>query len=374
MAKISTYPFATPPTLGSYVIGTLNVSSKDTKNFRISDILALSGSGVFVPYTGASQAVDLGSYPITANQFIKLGGTSSEFLKADGSVDSNTYLTSSVLANYVPYTGATADVNLLTRNITANSFIKVAGLPTQFLKADGSIDSNVYLVASTASTTYVPYTGATSDVNLGLYSLSGYNLTATNSLNTNGPLKVLSNAGVAGQLLVSQGVGGAPVWQDSTVAVDMFKGSFYDNLTQNAAVINTAYAMIFRQEDIDSTLGISVTNGSLGLPTRITVTHTGVYNIAFSAQLERATGGSSQTVDIWLKKNGTNVPSTCTKVNVQANAGYLVAAWNFFIKLNAGDYVELMWSTTSTAISLHAAPANGVHPEIPSVILTINQV
>lgn len=374
MAKISTYPFATPPTLGSYVIGTLNVSSKDTKNFRISDILALSGSGVFVPYTGASQAVDLGSYPITANQFIKLGGTSSEFLKADGSVDSNTYLTSSVLANYVPYTGATADVNLLTRNITANSFIKVAGLPTQFLKADGSIDSNVYLVASTASTTYVPYTGATSDVNLGLYSLSGYNLTATNSLNTNGPLKVLSNAGVAGQLLVSQGAGGAPVWQDSTVAVDMFKGSFYDNLTQNAAVINTAYAMIFRQEDIDSTLGISVTNGSLGLPTRITVTHTGVYNIAFSAQLERATGGSSQTVDIWLKKNGTNVPSTCTKVNVQANAGYLVAAWNFFIKLNAGDYVELMWSTTSTAISLHAAPANGVHPEIPSVILTINQV
>lgn len=45
----------------------------------------------------------------TSNKIIKLGGTSSEFLKADGSVDANTYLTtSSAASTYAPLTGAGA--------------------------------------------------------------------------------------------------------------------------------------------------------------------------------------------------------------------------------------------------------------------------
>jgi hypothetical protein len=374
VAKISTYSFATPPTLGSYVIGTLDINSKDTKNFRISDVLALSGAGLFVPYTGATGNVNLGSNSITANSFIKLGGSTTQFLKADGSVDSNTYITATALSNYVPYTGAISDLNLGTRTITANSIIKLGGGANQFLKADGSIDSNSYLTLSAAGTTYVPYTGATANISLGLRSLSGFDITASNSLNANGPIKVSGDAGIGGQILTSSGPGGAPSWKNSVDVVDLYRGSFYDSLTQSAAAINTATAMIFRQTDADATLGISVVNGSLGLPTRVTVTHTGVYNICFSTQLERTTGGSSQTIDIWLRKNGVNVASTNTKLNVQANAGYLVAAWNFFIKLNAGEYVELMWATTSTSIALTNAPSNGVHPETPSIILTINQV
>lgn len=374
MAKISTYTFATPPTLSSYVIGTVDINSKDTKNFRISDILALSGAGLFVPYTGATGSVDLGSNSITANSFIKLGGTSSQFLKADGSVDSNTYITSAALTNYVPYTGAVSDVNLSTRNITANSFVKLSGLPTQFLKADGSIDSNLYLTSSAASTTYVPYTGATQNISLGIRSLSGFDITASNSLNSNGPVKVGGDAGLAGQLLVSNGPGGAPSWQNSVDVVDLYRGSFYDVLQQTATLANTAYSMIFRQTDADATLGITIANGTLGFPTRVTVPHTGVYNIAFSAQFQRLSGGSAQTVDIWLSKGGVNVPNTNTKLTFQANAGYLVAAWNFFIKLNVGEYIEMKWATSDTAIVMAIEAANAVHPAIPSVILTINQV
>ena len=212
MAKISSYSFATPPTLGSYLIGTLDVYSKDTKNFRITDVLALAGAGLYVPYTGATANVNLGSNSITANQFIKLGGTSSQFLKADGSIDSNTYVTSIVLGGYVPYTGATEDVNLLTKSITASSFIKLSGLPNQFLKADGSIDSNSYLTSLAASTAYVPYTGANQNILLGFKSLSGFDITASNSLNANGPFKVSNDAGLLGNLLMSNGPGGAPSW------------------------------------------------------------------------------------------------------------------------------------------------------------------
>jgi hypothetical protein len=64
----------------------------------------------FVPYTGANANVNLGSNNITANSFIKAGGTSSQFLKADGSVDLNHYVpnTRSVNAG----TGLTGGGNL----------------------------------------------------------------------------------------------------------------------------------------------------------------------------------------------------------------------------------------------------------------------
>lgn len=49
---------------------------------------------------------------IIAASFKRTGGTSSQFLKANGSVDNSTYLTSASLTGYVPYTGATSDVDL----------------------------------------------------------------------------------------------------------------------------------------------------------------------------------------------------------------------------------------------------------------------
>jgi hypothetical protein len=79
-----------------------------------------NSSGGYVPYTGAVTTVDLGAQTIQAGSFVKVGGTSAQFLKADGSIDSNTYLTTgSASATYVPYTGATADVNLGTHDLAA---------------------------------------------------------------------------------------------------------------------------------------------------------------------------------------------------------------------------------------------------------------
>lgn len=70
----------------------------------------------FVPYTGATTNIDLnsknfvttgtiGGGAITGTSLIKSGGTSAQFLKADGSVDSSTYLTS--LSGALLATGAT---------------------------------------------------------------------------------------------------------------------------------------------------------------------------------------------------------------------------------------------------------------------------
>jgi hypothetical protein len=141
-------------------------------------------------------------------------------------------------------------------------------------------------------------------------------------------------------------------------------GSFYDTTTQTAAAINTAYPMTFNTTD----LSFGVTRGS---PTsRIFVDRPNVYNIQFSAQLDKTAGGVG-LVWIWLRKNGVNVPDSAGQIRIQGNNAEILAAWNYIIQLNAGDYIELMWEVDDTSVQLLAEAATGIHPSIPSVILTV---
>jgi hypothetical protein len=141
-------------------------------------------------------------------------------------------------------------------------------------------------------------------------------------------------------------------------------GSFYDTTTQTAAVINTAYAMTFNTTD----LSFGVTIGS---PTsRIYIDRPNVYNVQFSAQVDKTAGGVG-LVWIWLRKNGTNVPDSSGQIRIQGNNAELVVGWNYIIELNAGDYIELMWEVDDTSVILLADPASAVHPSVPSIILTV---
>lgn len=144
-------------------------------------------------------------------------------------------------------------------------------------------------------------------------------------------------------------------------------GAFSDTTLQAVASINTAYAMTFNTTD--------TANGvSIGSPTsRIVVDNQGVYNVQFSAQLDK-TSGAAATIYIWLRKNGVNVPNTASKVVIQGTAAELVAAWNFVIQLEPTNYVELMWASDDTNVVLLAASATSVWPAIPSVICTVTQV
>ena len=61
---------------------------------------------------------------IKATKFIKSGGTSAQFLKADGSIDSNTYATTTQLGNYLPLTGGTMTgvITIATGNLKGLKF------------------------------------------------------------------------------------------------------------------------------------------------------------------------------------------------------------------------------------------------------------
>jgi hypothetical protein len=144
-------------------------------------------------------------------------------------------------------------------------------------------------------------------------------------------------------------------------------GAFSDTTLQTIASINTAYAMTFNTTD--------AANGvSIGSPTsRIVVDNQGVYNVQFSAQLDK-TSGAAAVIHIWLRKNGVNVSNTTSRVVIQGTAAELVAAWNFVIQLEPTNYVELMWESNDADVVLLAASATSVYPAIPSVICTVTQV
>jgi len=141
-------------------------------------------------------------------------------------------------------------------------------------------------------------------------------------------------------------------------------GSFLDTTTQTAAAINTAYGMTFNTTDLSN--GVYI-----GSPTsRVYVDRGGVYDIQFSAQLDNTSGGS-HLIYIWLRVNGTDVPTSASQTRLKGTDGELVAAWNFLYNFNAGDYFELMWSVSDTSVQILAQAAAAPVPAIPSVILTV---
>ena len=155
-------------------------------------------------------------------------------------------------------------------------------------------------------------------------------------------------------------------------AASLLYGSFYD-VTDQSVTSGQVAPMEFGVTDFSS--GVSITNDLSSNPTMITLSADGVYNIQFSAQLYRTSGGSGAHARIWLRKNGTNVPDTNTVVHFGNNNVYSVAAWNFFAQASAGDKYQIMW-TQDDAITIAYEPENLVvpYPAVPSTILTVNQI
>ncbi len=144
-------------------------------------------------------------------------------------------------------------------------------------------------------------------------------------------------------------------------------GSFYDTTTQTNPVGNTARTITYNTTAEAS--GISITNNS-----EILFASPGVYNIQFSLQLTKTDSGTD-FMDIWFVKNGNTIPDSNTRVTLIDKDYYSVAAWNYVTSMNAGDKLQLYWSSADTSMSISTqGPFTGpARPRIPSAILTVTQ-
>ena len=102
------------------------------------------------------------------------------------------------------------------------------------------------------------------------------------------------------------------------------------------------------------------------------VADTGIYNVEFSAQVDRNKGTDSE-IWFWIAINGTDVPETASVMRIKGNDAELVASWNFLIELEANASVAIVWTADDVDTYLETFAAAGAVPAIPSVIVTITQ-
>lgn len=149
-------------------------------------------------------------------------------------------------------------------------------------------------------------------------------------------------------------------------------GAFSD-FTDQTTTINTATLMGLSVTDFSNE--VSLQTGS-----KITVANAGIYNLQFSVQLQNL-DNAPQDVFIWLKQNGTDITGSTGLVGMPArkSAGvpfHDIKGWNYFLNMNAGDYVQIYWSTTNVDVTIQTYPASGspTKPSTASVVATLSFV
>lgn len=142
---------------------------------------------------------------------------------------------------------------------------------------------------------------------------------------------------------------------------------------QIALVPSTAYALFFNTTDFANDITLAST-------TRMTVAVAGIYNMQFSVQIENA-DNAPQDVFLWLRQNGTDIIGSTGKVGMPARKGindpsHDIKGWNYFLSMNAGDYVEIWWSTSGVNVTIPSYIATPLpdKPSTASVVATMTFV
>jgi hypothetical protein len=113
---------------------------------------------------------------------------------------------------------------------------------------------------------------------------------------------------------------------------------------------------------------------------RMNVRNYGIYNVQFSLQLVNL-ANDPQFADVWFRVNGTDVPRSASRFDIPArkSAGvpsHIIGTVNTFIEMQAGDYVQIAGTTSSTDVSLEHYAADGTipRPAIPAAIVTVQYI
>jgi hypothetical protein len=106
----------------------------------------------YVPYTGATANVDLGTHRILAQNATIASSGSGDTVTLNHSSGSGVGLNITKGGNgeglYINKTSGSGNAATIIGTLNATSFVKSGGTSSQFLKADGSVDSSVYVPTS----------------------------------------------------------------------------------------------------------------------------------------------------------------------------------------------------------------------------------
>ena len=167
---------------GDLLVNTIANATTDTDRFLVSDsgvikyrtgaellsdIGGASASG-YVPYTGATANVDLGTHTLIAAKGTFSSSGSGDTVGITHSSGSGIALNITKGGNgeglYINKTSGSGNAATIIGTLNATTLVKSGGTSSEFLKADGSVDSTSY---GTGSVTSVGLSSATSGVTIG---------------------------------------------------------------------------------------------------------------------------------------------------------------------------------------------------------------
>jgi hypothetical protein len=150
-------------------------------------------------------------------------------------------------------------------------------------------------------------------------------------------------------------------------------GSFSNNTDQLSPSVGSTAVVEF--DITEESNGVYLDSSS-----RIYVRNYGTYNLQFSLQLVNS-ANSIEYADVWFRVNNVDVPRSASRFGLPVRKGasqpsHVIGCVNIFLELQAGDYVEIAGTTSSTNVSLeHYAADTGIpRPAIPAVIFTVNYI
>jgi hypothetical protein len=343
------------------IFSLLTYNQLTVNNSTIASSIAVTATGITFPNATTQTTA-----------FPPAGGTSSQYIKGDGSLA--TFPT-------IPTVGTWGALNYPTWS-SGTPFVKMTAAGTF------SLDTNTYLTSISSSdvTTALGYTPVpntrTLSINGTSYDLSADRSwtisTSTSPLTTKGDIYTRNGSadarlpvGLDTQMLVADSSTTTGLkWTAQPAATPTgYYAMYQDNNTQTIAVINTGYPIKFRTMDLSN--GVSVVSDS-----RITFANTGIYNLQFSVQLENS-ATQEHDVTIWIRKNGSDVAGSSGFVSVVAKHGgingHVLPSWNYLLDVVAGEYYELVWSATSTSVTMPFYAAGSPPPSTASAIFTVTQ-
>ena len=346
MGKIAGYPTDNDVQLSDKLIGSdvadqFGAKNLQTKNYTVGDILGVSGSPTYVPYTGALGSVNLGVHGMTLTA-ITVNGAFTDSVASAG---------------------------------TLNQILSVA--------ASGFVEWKDPAAVSGA----VPYTGAVMDVDLGTYGLTLADIDIGGTLTDRN-----DSIGTAGQVLTSGNTGGVAWASDllslnEVVTVDFTATGTFNDGTSTAATVGalltgtssgeslwftpvevlnrsskaTQLAGMFANDAVVVSLGSSLTNAYVVFNgSRVTFQQAGTYFIECGVHaIADSTDPTAVTAGTVALLNGALIQDA-KKINTNGD-NLVYHKESCVLNVAANDYFELWcFKTNGSTFSLRSVSITGV--------------
>jgi hypothetical protein len=272
----------------------------------------------YVPYTGATANVDLGTHTLIAAKGTFSSSGSGDTVGITHSSGSGIALNITKGGNgeglYINKTSGSGNAATIIGTLNATTLVKSGGTSSQFLKADGSVDSNTYYLASNPSA-YIPLTALSAGAGISYNNTTGV-IASTITQYTD----ALARASIS---LTTTGTSGAATYNNTTgvLNIPQYADQFVGTVTSVAALtIGTSGT------DLSSTVANGTTTPviTLNVPTA-SATNRGALSSADWTTFNNKTSNTGTVTSVGLSSATSGVTIGSTPVTTSGTITLAIA-------------------------------------------------